>query len=88
MANHKSAKKRARQSLVRRARNLDVLGRTRTAVKKLRQAIEAGDSAAARELLPGTERELRRAASKGVVPRRRADRSVSRLAKAVASLGQ
>jgi small subunit ribosomal protein S20 len=87
MAHHKSAQKRARQALKRQARNRSVLRRTRTVVKDLREAISAGDPAQAAERLKRAERELRKAASKGVVPRRRADRSVSRLAKAVQKLG-
>lgn len=47
MANTKSAQKRARQSLKRRARNRAGASTMRTAVKKLRQTIEAGDGKAA-----------------------------------------
>ena len=86
MAYHKSAEKRARQATKRQARNRAVLRRTRSAVKSLREAIALGDSAAARERLQLAERELRKAATKGAVPKRRADRSVSRLAKAVHKL--
>lgn len=86
MAYHKSAEKRARQAAKRQARNRAVLRRTRTAVKSLRDAIASGDSAAARERLKLAERELRKAATKGAVPKRRADRSVSRLAKSVHKL--
>jgi small subunit ribosomal protein S20 len=87
MAHHKSAEKRARQALKRRARNRNVLRRTRTAVKGVREAIASGDKATAGEQLRLAERELRKAATQGVVPRRRVDRSVSRLAKAVHRLG-
>lgn len=87
MAHHKSAEKRARQATKRQARNRSVLRRTRTVVKELRESIAAGDGAQAAERLRRAERELRKAASKGVVPRRRADRAVSRLAKAVHKLG-
>ena len=87
MAHHKSAEKRARQALKRQARNRSVLRRTRTVVKELRESIASGDAATASERLKLAERELRKAAGKGVVPRRRADRSVSRLAKAVHKLG-
>jgi small subunit ribosomal protein S20 len=86
LAHHKSAEKRARQALKRQVRNRSVLRRTRTVVKGLREAIASGDSAKAGEQLRIAERELRKAASKGVVPKRRADRSVSRLAKAVGKL--
>jgi small subunit ribosomal protein S20 len=87
MANHKSAKKRARQSLVRRARNRDVTTRTRTIVKRVHDAIAKGDGTAARAELGVAERALRKAGSKGVLPQSRVDRSVSRLARAVHKLG-
>lgn len=86
MAHHKSAEKRARQSLKREARNRSVIRRTRTVVKGLRESIAAGDPAAAAERLRAAERELRKAVTKGVLPRGRVDRSVSRLAKAVHKL--
>ena len=83
VANHKSAKKRARQDLVRRDRNRQVQSRVRTVVKTVRTAVAEGDAEAAQKSLRSAERELRKAASKGVVPQRRASRSVSRLARAV-----
>ena len=81
MANHKSAQKRARQDAKRRDRNRTVRARTRTVLKGVRDDLEAGTAsdpvARARE----GESVLRRAASKGVIPKRRASRLVSRLAK-------
>jgi len=88
MAQHKSAEKRARQAEKRRARNRAVLSRTRSAVKGVREALAAGDAGAAGQRLREAERALRKAASQGVVPKRRADRSVSRLAKAVGKLAR
>ncbi len=81
MANHKSALKRIRQSERRRKRNQHVRSGMRTQVKRFRQAIEAGNVDQASEQFVGAERAIRRAAIKGVIPKRRADRSVSRLAK-------
>ena len=78
MANHKSAKKRARQDIVRRDRNRQVLSRVRTVVKGVRQAVDQGDAEAARKSLRAAERELRKAATKGVLPARRVSRSVLR----------
>lgn len=84
MATHRSAKKRVRQSEKRRVRNRHVKGRVKTVVKEVRQALESGsaDDAAAR--LRAAERELRKAASKGTLPKKRASRQVSRLSRAVA----
>lgn len=86
MANHKSALKRIRQSESRRKRNQHIRSGMRTQVKRFRQAVEAGDASLAGECFTTAERSIRRAASKGVIPRRRADRSVSRLAKALRAL--
>jgi small subunit ribosomal protein S20 len=80
LASHKSAEKRARQDAKRRERNRTVRARTRTVVKGVRDDLEAGAGdpvARVRE----AESALRRAASKGVIPKRRASRLVSRLAK-------
>ena len=81
MANHKSAVKRARQALRRRARNRNLRSRMRTAVKQARATLATGGEAAG-TALKEAESELRRAASKGLIPKQRASRHVSRLAKA------
>jgi len=83
LANHKTAEKRARQSERRRLRNRNVLTRTRTVVKDFLTAVEGG-AAEAGEKLRAAERALRQAASKGVIPKQRASRRVSRLAKRLA----
>ena len=79
MAQHKSAKKRARQALKRRARNRGVRSAVRTGVKAFRT--EAGTGEAATASLRSAESLIRRAASKGVIPKKRASRQISRLAK-------
>jgi small subunit ribosomal protein S20 len=82
LARHKSAKKRARQDQRRRLRNRQVKSRVRKAVKEARSAVAGGvDPTAIRQSLAEAERELRRAASKGVIPKKRASRSVARLAR-------
>jgi len=86
LANHKSALKRIRQSERRRKRNQHVRTQMRTMVKRCREAYEAGDAAKAAEAFKIAEREIRRAATKGVIPKQRADRSVGRLAKALGAL--
>ena len=82
MANHKSALKRIRQSRKRHARNTNVRSRMRTIVKKFKQSLAAGDADAG-ERLRAAEREIRKAATKGIIPARRASRTVSRLAKSL-----
>ena len=82
MANHKSAKKRARQALNRRARNRQVKSRVRGAVKAFRKVVASGDAEKTDTALRSAESTLRRAATKGVIPRKQASRRISRLSKA------
>jgi len=82
VANHKSAKKRARQDLKRRARNRQVKSRVRGAIKTFRVAVEGDDAEKASAALRNAEGILRRAATKGVMPRKQVSRRVSRLTKA------
>jgi small subunit ribosomal protein S20 len=88
LAHHKSALKRIRQSERRRKRNQHVRSGMRTQVKKLREALDAGDAAAASDQFKAAEKAIRQAATKGVIPKRRADRTVSRLAKSLNAIGQ
>lgn len=83
MATHKSAIKRHRQSLKRRSRNQAVKSRIRTLAKKVREAIQAGDAAAAASHLAVVGRALDKAVSKGVLHRNNASRRLSRLAQQV-----
>ena len=66
MANSASAEKRHRQSQVRRERNRARKSELRTAVKKVRAAVQAGDAETARQLLPGTLSLLDRSAGRAV----------------------
>jgi small subunit ribosomal protein S20 len=81
VATHKSARKRARQAEKARVRNRQQRSQLRSALKSARAALASGDPQA-----PGALREaeslLRRAASRGLIPARRASRLVSRLARA------
>ena len=81
MAQHKSAKKRARQEVKRAALNRGVRSSVKTAMKRARAAAEAGDAEQTTAALRAAEGLLRRAASKGVIPEKRARRHISRLAK-------
>jgi len=80
LANHKSALKRIRQSEKRQRRKQHIRSGVRSEIRHFRQAVEAGDASQAGERFARAERAIRRATSKGVIPKRRADRSVSRLA--------
>jgi small subunit ribosomal protein S20 len=82
LANTRSAEKRNRQALKRRARNVQVRTGVKSAVKKAREAIAKGDAAAARPAVDAAVRTLSRASSKGVIHRNTASRRISRMAKA------
>ena len=79
MANHKSAIKRARQTKKRTAVNKSRVSRVRTEVRKVEEAIKAGDKKAAATLLRTAESALKKAASKGITHKNAASRKVSRL---------
>lgn len=83
---HKSAIKRHRQNLKRRERNRAVRSRLRTEVRKLREACEEKDQAAATTQLRETVRELSKAATKGILHRNAASRRIARLSKRVAAI--
>ena len=87
MANIKSSQKAARQRITRTARNVAQKTAMRTAVKKVRAALASKDAKAAKAALPSAVRAIDMAASKGVIKRGTASRSVSRLTVAVNSLG-
>ena len=87
MANIKSAKKRILVSRKRADRNKSVRSRVKTAVKKVDQAIEAGDKAAATEALRAAVSELDKATKKGIYHKNTTARKVSRMTKAVNALG-
>ena len=83
MANIKSAKKRVLVAQVNEAKNKAVKSSVKTAVKKVDAAIAAGDKEAAKASLREAEVELKKASTKGVLPKTTSSRKVSRLAKAV-----
>ena len=80
---HKSAIKRARQSLVRHARNVSVRSEMRTYIKNIRSAIASKNKKEAEAALKIALPYIAKAASKGVVPSQTASRYTSRLTKAV-----
>jgi small subunit ribosomal protein S20 len=86
MANTVSAKKAARKIVRRTEINRDRKSRMRTFLRKVEEAITAGDQAAATEALRAAEPEIMRAAQKGVLHKNTASRKVSRLSTRVRSL--
>ena len=86
MANHKSAIKRHKQSLVRKERNKTVKSSLKTVTKKVEAAISDKNSDEATTSLKVATIALDKAASKGVIHKKTASRSKSRLTKKVNAL--
>ena len=79
MANHESAVKAHRQSLVNRDRNRQYRSRLRTALKNVRAAIADGKSAEVKSSLGETVSLIDKMAGKGIIHRNAAGRYKSRL---------
>ncbi|AMM85322.1 MULTISPECIES: 30S ribosomal protein S20 [Martelella] len=86
MANTTSAKKATRKMARRTAINKSRRSRVRGFVRKVEEALAAGNLDQAKEALKAAEPEIARAASKGVLHRNTASRKVSRLAQRVKTL--
>lgn len=86
MANLKSAKTRVVRNRKRETINSNRLNAVRTAEKKARAAIVAGDKEGAKVAFKGAESALARAAGKGTIHKKTASRHVSRLAQALKNL--
>ena len=86
MANTASARKRIRQTERRTERNKARKSRMRTFVKKVEEAVESGDKAAAAAALIAAQPEMQRAVGKGVIHKNTVARKISRLAKRVKAL--
>jgi small subunit ribosomal protein S20 len=86
VANIKSQQKRILTNERRRLRNQSVKSSLRTAVRGLREAIDAGEKDKAAELLEVTNRKLDKAASKGVIHKNQAANKKSALTLAINKL--
>jgi small subunit ribosomal protein S20 len=81
MANIKSQIKRIKTNEAARQRNKSVKSSVKTAIRKFREAAEAGDKDKAAELLRAASRKLDKAASKGVLHPNQAANKKSAMAK-------
>ncbi len=86
MANTPSAKKATRKIAARTAVNKSRRSRMRTFVRKVEEAITAGEHKVAMDALKAAEPEIARAAQKGIVHANVAARKVSRLNNRVKAL--
>ena len=86
MANIKSQIKRNRQNEAARLRNKSVKSALKTAVRRFREAAEAGDATKAQDLARNAGKMLDKAASKGVIHANQAANRKSALAQLVNKL--
>lgn len=86
MANSAQARKRARQAVKQRARNMSLRSELRTAVKRIKKAVAAGDKAAAQQEFQASVGTIDRIADKGIVHKNKAARDKSRLSAAIKAL--
>jgi small subunit ribosomal protein S20 len=83
MANHKSAAKRARQTVKKNELNRSRRSKVRTLAKAVEKAVGEKNASDAKSALRTAESGLARAARKGTLHPKTASRKTSRLAKAV-----
>jgi len=86
MANHKSAKKRIKQTIKRTERNRYYRTRMKNIIRSVREAVASGDKERALEAFKIANRQLHHYVSKGFLKKQTASRKVSRLHKLVNSL--
>ncbi|MDI6749803.1 MAG: 30S ribosomal protein S20 [Pseudomonadota bacterium] len=86
MANTAQARKRALQAIKRRAHNMSLRSRLRTAIKKVRKAVAAGDKASAQAIFKESQRIIDSIADKKIIHKNAAARHKSRLSAAIKAL--
>jgi small subunit ribosomal protein S20 len=86
MANTAQARKRARQSVALNKHNSSLRSMLRTAIKRVRTAIETGDKSAAADVLQKATSVIDRVADKNIIHKNKAARHKSRLSAAVKAL--
>ena len=80
--------KRQRQNVKKRELNASAKARVKTLVKKVREAAENNDLAAAKVAMVEAERALNKAATAGLLKKRNSSRRVSRLGKLLGKIGK
>ena len=86
MANTALARKRARQTMKQRAHNVGLRSTLRTAIKKIKSAIEGGDSKAAKKAFEENVSIIDRISDKKIIHKNKAARHKSRLNTAIKSM--
>jgi small subunit ribosomal protein S20 len=86
VANIKSAKKRAKQAVVRNMRNTGQRSMLRTSIKKVLKALEARDAEGAKAAFDVAQPILDRFSSRGLIHKNKAARHKSRLTARIKAL--
>ena len=86
MAVHPSVIKRHRQSLKRRARNVETKSKLRSLIKTARRVIAAKDAQAVSSQLRSVDKALGKAVRNGIIRRNTASRWLSRLSRSAATI--
>ena len=86
MANTKGARKAARQSQKRRTHNISMRSTLRTAITRVKKAIEAGDKAKAQQVYRESVSVMDSIADKKIIHKNKASRHKSRLAAHIKAL--
>jgi small subunit ribosomal protein S20 len=86
MPNLAAAKKSIKQDKKRHAQNIDIRSDLKTMVKKLNSFISSNNAAEAAKQLTTVMSKLDKAAKRGIIKRKTADRNKSRLSAKVAKL--
>ncbi|MGI9470710.1 MAG: 30S ribosomal protein S20 [Rubripirellula sp.] len=87
MPNTASAKKRLRQNDKRRVHNRAAKSVMRSQIRRVREAVQAGDNEKAQSEFKVAQKKIDQAASKHLIHRNAAARTKSRLVKLVKSVG-
>lgn len=88
MPNTQSAKKRLRQDVVRKDRNLAIKREMRNQIRKVREAVKAGDVDQAEAQFRLTAKKLDRAGARNIIHRNSAARLKSRLSARIKAIKQ
>jgi small subunit ribosomal protein S20 len=86
MAIHKSAKTRIRRNARRNVINTSRISKTRTAIRKVEEAIASGDQKAAAAALKSAQPVIHSSAGKGLLHKKTAARKLSRLSARIKKL--
>jgi|TARA_B100001059_G_C17584898_1_gene451734 small subunit ribosomal protein S20 len=86
MANSAGSKKRARQAIVRRSRNVSLRSMVRTSIKKVQTGIDANSYDDAQAALTNAMPYIDKMVNKGILHKNKAARTKSRLNAAVLAL--